>query len=176
MKEIYRQIGIEVVFDGLKGIGVPQSWFAAVTTPNEAVNHLSPYECSAAMNTIKRQSVPESHMRIGYVDASLKVDAMDTGVSRGFTKSWNIRGVYSGIEGSIVSLAVRSSGGARDMLGVTAHEVCHVLDLDHTPEAARRWLMKDNDLFWDNKKLDSKRFQEGDFEIIRKKNSFYVPH
>ena len=80
-----------------------------------------------------------------------------------------------GTDGIIVSLAPFPDG-ARRRLGVTAHEVGHALGLPHTDIATRRWLMKDEGLIWNDDTLDSKRFQSGDFEIIRNRQSFYVPY
>ena len=81
-----------------------------------------------------------------------------------------------GRDGVLVSLAARSIGGAREVLGATAHEVGHVLKLDHTSSNYWHLLMKDHDLQWNNNHLDSTRFQKEDFEIIRKQNRFYEPN
>jgi hypothetical protein len=78
---------------------------------------------------------------------------------------------------SIVSL---EQNRARGTLGVTAHELGHALRLNHVPfPSPERWLMRGespNVMIWNNRPLDSKRFQSGDFNIIRNSNFFYVPN
>ena len=94
--------------------------------------------------------------------------------ARGFT--------FTNTDGIIVSLDV----DARFFFGVTAHEVGHTLGLDHATTNWQRWLMrgrKEGDketypIIWSNSNPveNSKRFQSGDFDIISKSKTFYVPN
>jgi hypothetical protein len=64
--------------------------------------------------------------------------------------------------------------------------VCHTLCLDHASTNWQRWLMrgrKEGDketypIIWStsNPVENSKRFQSGDFDIISKSKTFYVPN
>ncbi len=164
-KEIYRQIGIRVDASPTRGEAVPQSWFDAVPATGEPADRLNDSECFAARNIVRSTVAPAKHVRIGYVDATLRVNSdlhIPTSVL-GFT--------LLGTDGIVISLETN----AQRFLGTTAHEVGHALDLDHTPSPLKTFLMHDGLPDWENDKRDSKRFQEGDFNIIKQKDAFYVP-
>jgi hypothetical protein len=180
MKEIYRQIGIQVDYSEIVGHAVPQEWFDARpdAVPKEDAKLLTHAESSLARNVVSSLEVPGKQIRIGFVDAKLmrNTDAI-FGVpvgARGFT--------FTNTDGIIVSLDV----DARFFFGVTAHEVGHTLGLDHASTNWQRWLMrgrKEGDketypIIWSNSNPveNSKRFQSGDFDIISKSKTFYVPN
>lgn len=171
MKEIYRQVGVRVGYYGIVGEAVPQEWFNPGS--NELANYFTPSESNLARAAVRGLSVPGKQIRIGFANAKL----MDYGANlwdppigvRGFTDK--------GTDGIIVSL---EPNDARDILGVTAHEVGHALGLNHTSvQSWKRWLMRGDPgeaIIWDDKSSDSKRFQSGDFDILSNSQSFYVPN
>jgi hypothetical protein len=107
--------------------------------------------------------VSDKHVRIGYVNATMEM----------IDENFSVKDVYGfttlGTDGIIVSLRP----AARIVLGVTAHEVGHTFGLNHvTP---KHLLMVGDGMRWQNKNLDSKRFEEEDFNMIKIKEAFYVP-
>jgi hypothetical protein len=172
MKEIYRQIGVRVGYYGIVGKAVPQAWFDAVPTPNQAANYFTPSESNLARAAVRGMAVPGKQIRIGFVNATVMQDGTSFNQVRvrGFTDL--------GTDGIIVSI---EQNDARRILGVTAHEVGHALGLNHTSvQSWRRWLMRGDPgetIIWADEPLEhSKRFQSGDYEVIRNSQSFYVPY
>ena len=168
MKEIYRQIGIRVAWASIEGDTIPQTMLDAVPNPDptkpdlQAANLLIGSEIDAVRTQIRKWQVPDKHIRIGYVKATMQDTSNVLPIDvLGFT--------ILGTDGIVVSLG---SALARETLGVTAHEVGHAFGLDHvTPD---HLLMK-GPMYWHNGKRDSKRFEEGNFNTIRNKEAFYVP-
>lgn len=76
---------------------------------------------------------------------------------------------FTGTDGIMIELRTLK---ARKKLGVTAHEVGHTLGLDHVEPSD---LLMKTDMYWENSRRDSKRFEEGDFNKIKIKDAFYVP-
>jgi hypothetical protein len=156
------------------GKAVPQAWFDAKSAPSEVADYLTPSESNLARAAVRGMAVPGTQIRIGFVDATVMQDSNDPFKPdpirvRGFT--------VQGSDGIIVSLEPLD---ARAILGVTAHEAGHALGLDHPPSSSwRRWLMRGDPpdfMIWNQDTLDSKRFQLGDFDIIRNRQSFFVPY
>lgn len=180
MKEIYRQIGIQVDYSDIVGHAVPQEWLdpRPDAVPKEDAKLLTHAESILARNVVRSLEVPGKQIRIGFVDAKLMLNTNaifgDPEDARGFT--------FINTDGIIISLDVE----ARFFFGVTAHEVGHTLGLDHASTNWQRWLMrgrKEGDkesypIIWDDFKAveNSKRFQSGDFDIISKSKTFYVPN
>jgi len=172
MKEIYRQIGVRVGYYGIVGKAVPQGWFDAVPTPNQAANYFTPSESYLASASVRGTEVPGKQIRIGFVNATVMLDGTSFNQMRvrGFTQL--------GADGIIVSI---EQVDARIILGVTAHEVGHALGLNHTSvQSWKRWLMRGDPpevIIWADEPLEhSKRFQSGDYEVISNSQSFYVPY
>ena len=137
-----------------------------------APDYFAPSESGLARDAVLAFEVPDKHIRIGYVDAKVMpngVNPWDPRIRvRGFTDT--------GTDGIIVSL---ESNDASSILGVTAHEVGHALGLGHASSSWQRWLMRGdggNEMIWNDDALDSKRFESGDFDIIRNSNFLYVPN
>jgi hypothetical protein len=173
MKEIYRQIGVRVGYYGIVGKAVPQAWFDAVSTPNQAANYFTPSESNRARAAVLGMAVPGKQFRIGFVNATL----MQYGINL-WDEPFQARGFTDlSTDGIIVSIEPID---ARTILGVTAHEAGHALGLNHTSTpSSKRWLMRGargEPIFWENEPPDSKHFMSGDFEIIRNSSSFYVPN
>jgi hypothetical protein len=174
MKEIYRQIGVRVGNYGIVGKAVPQSWFDAGTV--YPANHFTKSETEDAWSAVYQIAIPENRIRVGFVDATLMA-------GDGF--GIPVRGLCPPGGPAIVSLD-RDRTDARWFLGVTAHEMGHALGLEHLEQlepvqynlVPSRWLMRAGDelSIWENSKLDSKRFQSGDFDIIRNSNFFDAPN
>jgi hypothetical protein len=137
-----------------------------MSAPNDAANYFIPSESNLARKAVRGLTVPRKQIRIGYVNATvMNYDDYFKWIRLlGFTKQ--------GADGIIVSI---EPNVAWSYLGTTAHEVGHSLWLPHT-SSTRRWLMKGDGMIWNDDTLDSKRFQSGDLEIIRKSQSFYVPY
>ena len=74
-----------------------------------------------------------------------------------------------GTDGIVVALG---SSQARRKLGVTAHEVGHALGLD---EATPGQLLMHSAMHWEDSTLDSKRFEEGNFNTMKTKEAVYDP-
>jgi hypothetical protein len=129
----------------------------------EPANQLNDTESQSARTLIQNRQVPAKHIRIGYVDATIKA------IGNNFSEQ-NILGfTLRGTDGIVVSLG---SVEARSKLGVTAHEVGHTFGLNHVEPD--HLLMKSL-MSWNNGRRDSKRFEEGNFSTIKNKEAFYVP-
>lgn len=170
MQEIYRQIGVRVAWASIEGVAIPQSWLDAMPNPDptkpdlQAANHLNATECQSARVLVRNRQVSAKHIRIGYINAVMAPDALfPSRTALGFTDL--------GTDGIVVSLELALTS-ARRVLGVTAHEVAHTFGLDHV--APSDFLMK-SPLNWNNSRRDSKRFEEGNFNTIKNKDSFYEP-
>jgi hypothetical protein len=169
MQEIYRQIGVRVAWASIEGVAIPQSWLDTVPNPDptkpdlQPANRLNDAESQSARTLIRNRQVPAKHVRIGYVNATMKI------LDDNFLEKNVLGFTVPGTDGIVVSLG---SAEAQLTLGVTAHEVGHTFGLYHVNPSD--FLMK-SPLRWENGRRDSKRFEEGNFSTIKNKEVFYVP-
>jgi len=163
MREIYRQIGIQVEVRNIKGETIPQAWLDP--KPNESANHLNSAECRGVRAQLMKEPAWKQ-IRIGYVDATLQPNPPAESRAGGFTEKNQ--------DGIIVSLA----STARSILKITAHEAGHAFGFDDNisnDHLLMRTGSPGGQPVWLNKESDAKRFEDDDFDTIKANQEFYVP-
>jgi hypothetical protein len=165
MREIYRQIGIQVAVANITGEVFEQIYFDPRSAPpptgghpEQDANVLDVFEGHELRTRMGNLEYIPHRIRIAYVNTKLySSDGIVGGPTNPGARGWTMLGE----DRILVSLATDNFG----VLGVTAHEVGHALQLQHVP--SNKNLMYEGAFNWRNDDLDSKRFDESDSNYIK---------
>jgi hypothetical protein len=181
-REIYRQVATKVTVTNISPFTLPAEFVGYLAERKnangdvvEAANYLSPIECDKLIFEMRQQTqhpVPAGQMLVTYIDARLEPSFGKE--AHGFVSN------DANPNNPPVVVSLYNDGTTkRDIVHpVTAHEVGHVLGVDH-PGVITHLLMTDGNIFtgmtYNKTQRDSKRIREEDYNKMKGREAFYVP-